>query len=414
MKISGIGTSRNGDRTRAAATVEWEDADRPSLELYFEGGDAIAADPHAFLLAAIVPAWRHGERRVAIEGAICPRLRDGLRTAQKALSEWARVARRPAAIEPSAGFQPYAAARERAGLFLTGGVDSLHILRVNRQFYPIDHAASFRDAVYAKRFAFLDASPRAIALAARQERAIAQICRETGIELLSIDSNFRLLESDLWLVSPQDHGALLAAVAHTIAGRIGSVSLAASFEATSLPGWGTHPLLDPLYGSSGLEVRHEGFGRSRLEKIEAIADWEVAQRHLIVCFEGPLPDGALNCGRCEKCLRTMTALMTLGALENFSTFPASRVTVDALEQMSFGYSPEHFEFLWAPLIDALLARGEARVANAIRAKLREVKRLLAWQRESNWRGRMRRLDRRYLGGALTRVTRRMRRLPRDG
>ena len=51
---------------------------------------------------------------------------------------------------------------------------------------------------------------------------------------------------------------------------------------------------------------------TRLEKVERLADSEVARRTLRVCWRNL--DGRYNCGRCEKCLRTMVALEALGVL----------------------------------------------------------------------------------------------------
>ena len=36
MRIEGLHSEKRGDRTRVAATVKWEDCDRPAYELYFE------------------------------------------------------------------------------------------------------------------------------------------------------------------------------------------------------------------------------------------------------------------------------------------------------------------------------------------------------------------------------------------
>jgi hypothetical protein len=51
-----------------------------------------------------------------------------------------------------------------------------------------------------------------------------------------------------------------------------------------------------------MEVRHDGAGRSRTEKVAYLATWEQGMPLLRVCWEGRVPDG--NCGRCEKCVRT--------------------------------------------------------------------------------------------------------------
>ncbi|HET9796307.1 MAG TPA: hypothetical protein VFS34_17835 [Thermoanaerobaculia bacterium] len=417
MRIEAARESRDGERASVTARFEWEDADLPPLEMFFSvagvGAEALRADLHPFLLAAAIPAWRRGERRIAVAGSLCPRLRDGIGAAQRLLSRWWRLDREAVRLEPASGWRPFARRRDRAALFLTGGVDSLHLLRTNRRAFPADHPAAFRDAISSLRMSFVEAepSPRAVDLARRQSRSVAAVAAGSGLDLVEIDSNFRLLDPAPRLAGPQEQGALLAALAHLAAARVGSAAIAATFHASSLPRWGTHPLLDPLYSSSGVEIRHEGYHATRPEKIEAIADWDLARRHLLVCFEGPLADGELNCGRCEKCLRTMTALEALGVLDEFPAFGGARVTEEAIEAMTFGYSPEYFEFSWAPLLALLESRDRRRLARAVRAKIARGRRIEAWNREADWRGRLRRLDRRFLGGALVRVTRKWRGLP---
>jgi hypothetical protein len=405
------------DRSRISALIVWEDADRPPFEMRFErrgSPEPLADDLHPFLLGAIVPAWRAGERRVRVEGRVCPRLRDGLRAATALLSGWFAPGRRSPEIEAGGGFHPFARRLDRSALFLTGGVDSMHVLYANRSSFPADHPGSFRDAVYAVRLAFLESEPsaRAVNLARRQGAAIEDGCRAAHLEPGWIDSNFRTIESDLWLAGTNDHAALLAATAHAIVPRIGTVSLAASFDVPALSGWGTHPLLDPLFSSTGVEVRTEGFGPTRLEKVAAIARWPVARRNLIVCFEGPLPEGRLNCGRCEKCLRTMTALLAVGALEGCAAFSEERLTAEKIDAMPFGYVPKNLEEYWGPLLEPLDRCGERAIAGAVRRKIGQARRALAFERESGGRARLRRFDRDYLGGTLGGVGRRIRGLAR--
>ena len=51
---------------------------------------------------------------------------------------------------------------------------------------------------------------------------------------------------------------------------------------------------------------------TRIEKTEAIADWDVAWNYLDVCFN------FRNCGRCAKCYRTLLTLDLMGKVDNFS------------------------------------------------------------------------------------------------
>jgi hypothetical protein len=173
MRIGPSRREHTEDGSRIRATIVWEDVDRPPFEMRFERGrspEPLADDLHAFLLASIVPAWRGGERRVRVEGSVCPRLRDGLRAAMSLLSQWFASAREPPLIEATGGFHPFPRRSDRAALFLTGGVDSMHALHANRAAYPADHPGAFRDAVYAIRLAFLETDPsaRAVNLARRQ------------------------------------------------------------------------------------------------------------------------------------------------------------------------------------------------------------------------------------------------------
>jgi hypothetical protein len=87
-----------------------------------------------------------------------------------------------------------------------------------------------------------------------------------------------------------------------------------------LPGaWGTHPGLDPLWSTETLEFVHDSALRGRLPKIALVATNPVARRTLRVCWHNP--DDAYNCGRCEKCLRTMAGLVLHEALDQVETLP---------------------------------------------------------------------------------------------
>lgn len=74
--------------------------------------------------------------------------------------------------------------------------------------------------------------------------------------------------------------------------------------------------LVPLIQTEKLELIYDGAQYRRTQKTENIADWELAQRHLSVCLTEKEP--AENCGCCQKCLRTLSALDSLGKLEEFS------------------------------------------------------------------------------------------------
>ena len=63
-------------------------------------------------------------------------------------------------------------------------------------------------------------------------------------------------------------------------------------------------------------IHHDGCGRSRNDKINAVAGWPVAADNLRVCWRNS--DPSQNCGICEKCIRT-----ALGFLANGHAIPKS-------------------------------------------------------------------------------------------
>lgn len=70
-----------------------------------------------------------------------------------------------------------------------------------------------------------------------------------------------------------------------------------------------------LVSTEIFELVIDGCQYTRSEKIEKICDWDIAQRYLNVCIE-PDDDGK-NCSACQKCVRTLLVLESLGKLDNY-------------------------------------------------------------------------------------------------
>src|SRR5437870_236785 len=97
MRIENIRQENVNDRSRIAARVTWEDSDRGTQEIYFEVderfSEALCCRPDPFLVAAIMPALWHGEKRVAVDGQVCPDLRAGLVTTMAVIQHWYNLPR---------------------------------------------------------------------------------------------------------------------------------------------------------------------------------------------------------------------------------------------------------------------------------------------------------------------------------
>jgi hypothetical protein len=73
MKVVDLRCASSGDKASVCATVIWKDCDRRQKKFFIETraefSDDICPDPNAFLLATIMPALHHGERRLLVEGS---------------------------------------------------------------------------------------------------------------------------------------------------------------------------------------------------------------------------------------------------------------------------------------------------------------------------------------------------------
>jgi polysaccharide pyruvyl transferase WcaK-like protein len=125
----------------------------------------------------------------------------------------------------------------------------------------------------------------------------------------------------------QSHGAVLASLALLVGPTLGRVFISGS--ANPLP-FGSHPELDPLRSSSGTRVHHFGDTYARSQKVARIACEPWAMRWLKICWKA---DSSRNCGRCEKCLVTMTMLHAVGALAGAERFDG-RLSPEAVRSLT--------------------------------------------------------------------------------
>lgn len=409
MKIQNLRSEKNGNRHRVAATVTWENCDRPTQELYFETDQRFARDlscnPHAFLVGCLLPAMHHGEERVFTDAEICPELRDGLFTAMNWIRHWYyRPDRKLVRIEAKTRSSlPTPGTPERTGLFFSGGIDSLATLRANRLNFPFEHPGSIKDGllIYGQNIES-DNRPGSFE---RAVSTLSDVARDAGITLIPVYTNIRDLNKDTKFFLAQFHGAILSAVAHAFARRLTLVSISASDSIPTLslvnrqffrPN-GSHPLIDPNYSSCDLRIRHDGVTLSRLAKTKLVADWDAALQNIKVC--GPNWPGE-NCGRCEKCVRTMLALLALGVLDKTNAFPEDDVSEELLSKISIKKPIVKNDYTvrddYLELIPPLAEKGRHDLVRIIKRKL---------ARRPGWKKRIKQFDGKSLNGNLVRFKR---------
>jgi hypothetical protein len=123
----------------------------------------------------------------------------------------------------------------------------------------------------------------------------------------------RAIGQNWWTGVQYGLGMTSAAAPVAYVKRAGTVYYASSFNEEFNVAGGSDPELEGNVAWPGSRVIHDSFDRTRQRKIEMLAadrPMPSVRPYLQVCH-GPL-DGLLNCGTCEKCLRTMAGLMVEG------------------------------------------------------------------------------------------------------
>jgi hypothetical protein len=205
------------------------------------------------------------------------------------------------------------------GMFFTGGVDSFFSLLRNKERVQFIVNVEGFDVQLSDRERLLEIT-----------RWLQHVADECGYRYVIVKTNLRqhfLFQSVRWQIT---HVAALSSVAHTIR-HLGNTMFVASTDVPP-PTWvhlahaklthqrhGTSSGLDGYWSSNAVKIVNDGSEFSRLDKVRAIGNWILVQRFLRVCWENNAE--TLNCGVCEKCVRTQAQLLVAGSLDKVMTMP---------------------------------------------------------------------------------------------
>jgi hypothetical protein len=192
------------------------------------------------------------------------------------------------------------------GCFFTGGVDSWYSL--------LKHRNDITHLIYVHGF---DVRLDDRSLRTTVSSMIRRVAAEFDIPVLEVTTNLRAF-TDPHVTWDWCHGPGLASVALLLSPLLRTVFVPATHTYAALYSLGSHPLLDPLWSTEETAIVHDGCEATRTEKVIRIAACDTALQTLRVCWRNP--EGIYNCGRCEKCLRTMIALRVAGVLHKCPTF----------------------------------------------------------------------------------------------
>ncbi|MGO9445258.1 MAG: hypothetical protein ACLPXB_10840, partial [Thiobacillaceae bacterium] len=266
------------------------------------------------------------------------------------------------------------------GCFFSGGLDSFYTY--------LNHETEIDTLVFVHG---LDIWLDDQALRQQVSDDLQTISAVLGKRLIQVETNLREFTDQFLDYGLHCCGGALASVALLLSNQLRKIFVPSSEDYAHLAPWGSHPMLDPLWGTERLEIVHDGLEANRVEKANRVSQSDLALAHLRVCYQNlhekrnysERPE-KWNCGHCEKCLRTMLNLYIAGTLDRCPTFRSS-LSPELIRQSNFsnestiGYMEENLLHLKEKEGDTALTRALAEYVEDYRR--RRVIHLMAEQSE---------------------------------
>lgn len=314
--------------------------------------DDEAAVDAFFIIGLILAMGSDGVLRMDQE--VSQRLLYNARAAQDILLTWYPKKLGQAEVEVSPRSRDKAPLLNNTVTCFTGGVDSFDTL--------IRNETAVDALLYVHGF---DVALSRTEIREVTSQHLQEVAAMTGKQLIEISTNIRQFLNLAGKWPTVTHGAALSSVGHLLSAQFGRQLLPASHTYADDFAWGSHPLLDHLWSSNRLAIVHDGAGSTRVEKTRGLAHYPAARRHLRVCWQNT---GKYNCGVCDKCVRTMTALSLTGVLSDFETFD-SELPISAIRNLKIS-GMSGLSFVRENLAYAE-EQGDTEIANALREMVDE-------------------------------------------
>jgi hypothetical protein len=325
-------------------------------DLWFESSNTLLhPSPEGFASVLLVPAMSHG-RDLLFNDPLCPVWLENARKLMEYFSHW--WGWKPIQIKSRSTANPdFFGSPEKRTLCFSGGVDSFHTLLT---FPDSIHTLVM---VHGYDIRLDDSEGGQIAF-----EHVRQVAQKTGREAVLIKTNYR--EHPVAGKKYQyAYGGALAGLGHLLGSTSELIiSSGMRYDEEDLDGsqWQT----DPLWSSRKMKVIHYGAGRSKDEKIRAIAEHPLVQEHLRVCQENwkglfRISLQHLNCGRCLKCIQTLLVLCQETDAERLKTFKNTADLYIHLNKVR-----QCKEYLYEPYMEIRRQGLDEKTDRALRALIR--------------------------------------------
>jgi hypothetical protein len=309
----------------------------------------IAKGPEPFLAAALLPAMKV-RQALRVSGTVSPKLLASADIIQDMYHVWFPEFQK-IPIHGDGEKSEVVSQATSVGAFFSGGVDSFYTL--------LKHQDEIDKIILIHGFNQYYSN----SLRTRITKVVRQVARDFNKLLIEVETNVRELSDQYSDFTDHFVGILLASVGLFIHPQFRKIYIPSSFSYGQLHPAGTHPLLDPLWSIESMTFEHDGCEANRAAKTARIAESETALRSLRVCFSSK--DDYSNCGRCQKCLRTMLALQAAGALEDCTTFD-QKLDPEVVAGINIGH-PENIHFFKENLLALENSGNDPDLVEALRA-----------------------------------------------
>lgn len=264
--------------------------------------------PSPFVPAATLLASLLGEALV-IEPPVSAMQLDGCRRAVQLFNRWWGWSV-PSIVAEGTDRSSHAGDRHTTGLLFTRGIDSTSTLisSLNGTQPQVTHLLTI-DGLEPNH------SPLVAAQVLHDTEAIAT---SVGLPVIGLTTNLRV-EVDRFARWEQTHGAVLLGVALVLSPILGRIVITPTFSDRRDIAHGSTVELDPCWSTDRTEIVTADPSLTRTGRAAIVSGRSDLMSTLKVCWQA---DVRGNCGRCLKCLMTMTALASVGVANPSEAFDA--------------------------------------------------------------------------------------------
>lgn len=359
------------DLKRAPGELSFEARLRDRVErVWFRTTTELMPTADAALAACLMPAMRSGGT-LTMSDPVSAKVLRNQRESQAIQRAWSldwtfgeMPLEEVEVLAPTRAEDP-APGNGRVAAFFSGGVDSWSTVLCN---------PDVTDLIFVRGFDLVPGAVHQLELANTIEARLREAAEAMGLRLHVVETNLRTL-SDPEIMWDCFYASAASAVALFLAPLFERVLIAGAYDFEDQANFGAHWLVDQLWSTERLEIVDDGGRRSRMDRLREVAQHPVARQTLRVCWQNR--DGAYNCGRCRKCLLTMSGLAAVGALDQVKTFPPE-LDLEAVRAVRAGIPA--FLTICEDLLEATRESGDPELERAVEEIVTASKRELGLPR----------------------------------